>query len=151
MVMGRKPDPMCVFTYVQSLYNHLRKFEWGVSRFSPGWQCCTAHCWTKLNSETVTIVWGCKMSIGTNVVSLYGCFYSSTIYTIVLDLHETVSRPFYLQSIHTTLGTLRIIETWSGCPCQTLEQLHLTGHEFYNFWNVCHDLGFLGSYRIWWQ
>ncbi|KAK1785961.1 hypothetical protein P4O66_017711 [Electrophorus voltai] len=27
MVMGRKPDPMCVFTYVQSLYNHLRKFE----------------------------------------------------------------------------------------------------------------------------
>lgn len=28
MVMGRKPDPMCVFTYVQSMYNHLRKFEW---------------------------------------------------------------------------------------------------------------------------
>lgn len=28
MIMGRKPDPMCVFTYVQSLYNHLRKFEW---------------------------------------------------------------------------------------------------------------------------
>ncbi|KAL4647548.1 smoothelin-like protein 2 [Arapaima gigas] len=27
MMMGRKPDPMCVFTYVQSLYNHLRKFE----------------------------------------------------------------------------------------------------------------------------
>ncbi|XP_014069537.1 smoothelin-like protein 2 isoform X2 [Salmo salar] len=27
MVMGRKPDPMCVFTYVQSMYNHLRKFE----------------------------------------------------------------------------------------------------------------------------
>ncbi|KAB1266204.1 Smoothelin-like protein 2 [Camelus dromedarius] len=27
MVMGRKPDPMCVFTYVQSLYNHLRLFE----------------------------------------------------------------------------------------------------------------------------
>ncbi|NXJ53723.1 SMTL2 protein, partial [Spizaetus tyrannus] len=27
MVMGRKPDPMCVFTYVQSLYNHLRHFE----------------------------------------------------------------------------------------------------------------------------
>lgn len=25
--MGRKPDPMCVFTYVQSLYNHLRRFE----------------------------------------------------------------------------------------------------------------------------
>ncbi|KAJ8401673.1 hypothetical protein AAFF_G00376440 [Aldrovandia affinis] len=25
MVMGRKPDPMCVFTYVQSLYNHLRR------------------------------------------------------------------------------------------------------------------------------
>ncbi|KAI5626742.1 smoothelin-like protein 2, partial [Silurus asotus] len=25
MIMGRKPDPMCVFTYVQSLYNHLRK------------------------------------------------------------------------------------------------------------------------------
>nr|XP_020657323.1 smoothelin-like protein 2 [Pogona vitticeps] len=27
MAMGRKPDPMCVFTYVQSLYNHLRRFE----------------------------------------------------------------------------------------------------------------------------
>ncbi|KAJ8266272.1 hypothetical protein GJAV_G00128530 [Gymnothorax javanicus] len=27
IVMGRKPDPMCVFTYVQSLYNHLRRFE----------------------------------------------------------------------------------------------------------------------------
>nr|XP_019952575.1 PREDICTED: smoothelin-like protein 2 isoform X1 [Paralichthys olivaceus]XP_019952576.1 PREDICTED: smoothelin-like protein 2 isoform X1 [Paralichthys olivaceus] len=27
MVMGDKPDPMCVFTYVQSLYNHLKKFE----------------------------------------------------------------------------------------------------------------------------
>uniref|UniRef100_W5MIB1 Smoothelin, like n=1 Tax=Lepisosteus oculatus TaxID=7918 RepID=W5MIB1_LEPOC len=25
LVMGRKPDPMCVFTYVQSLYNHLRR------------------------------------------------------------------------------------------------------------------------------
>lgn len=27
IVMGNKPDPMCVFTYVQSLYNHLKKFE----------------------------------------------------------------------------------------------------------------------------
>ncbi|NXQ20799.1 SMTL2 protein, partial [Peucedramus taeniatus] len=27
MVMGHKPDPMCVFTYVQSLYSHLRRFE----------------------------------------------------------------------------------------------------------------------------
>ncbi|NXN31689.1 SMTL2 protein, partial [Nycticryphes semicollaris] len=27
MMMGHKPDPMCVFTYVQSLYNHLRCFE----------------------------------------------------------------------------------------------------------------------------
>ncbi|XP_044512679.1 uncharacterized protein LOC123230615 [Gracilinanus agilis] len=27
MAMGRRPDPMCVFTYVQSLYNHLRRFE----------------------------------------------------------------------------------------------------------------------------
>ncbi|XP_030009178.1 smoothelin-like protein 2 [Sphaeramia orbicularis] len=25
--MGDKPDPMCVFTYVQSLYNHLKQFE----------------------------------------------------------------------------------------------------------------------------
>lgn len=25
--MGDKPDPMCVFTYVQSLYNHLKKFD----------------------------------------------------------------------------------------------------------------------------
>ncbi|KAM7033165.1 smoothelin-like protein 2 [Acridotheres tristis] len=27
MVMGHKPDPMCIFTYVQSLYSHLRRFE----------------------------------------------------------------------------------------------------------------------------
>ncbi|XP_046894952.1 smoothelin-like protein 2 isoform X2 [Hypomesus transpacificus] len=27
LVMGNKPDPMCVFTYVQSLYNHLKRFE----------------------------------------------------------------------------------------------------------------------------
>ncbi|KAM4796058.1 smoothelin-like protein 2 isoform 2-T2 [Rhinophrynus dorsalis] len=27
LMMGRKPDPMCVFTYVQSLYNHLKRFE----------------------------------------------------------------------------------------------------------------------------
>ncbi|NXD65912.1 SMTL2 protein, partial [Eolophus roseicapillus] len=27
MMMGHKPDPMCVFTYVQSLYDHLRHFE----------------------------------------------------------------------------------------------------------------------------
>ncbi|XP_035033978.1 smoothelin-like protein 2 isoform X2 [Hippoglossus stenolepis] len=27
MVMGDKPDPMCVFTYVQSLYSHLKTFE----------------------------------------------------------------------------------------------------------------------------
>lgn len=33
MIMGRKPDPMCVFTYVQSLYNHLRKFEWSFDTF----------------------------------------------------------------------------------------------------------------------
>ncbi|XP_068845700.1 smoothelin isoform X4 [Capricornis sumatraensis] len=27
MTMGKKPDPKCVFTYVQSLYNHLRRHE----------------------------------------------------------------------------------------------------------------------------
>lgn len=27
MTMGAKPDPMCVFTYVQSLYSHLKTFE----------------------------------------------------------------------------------------------------------------------------
>ncbi|XP_062845069.1 smoothelin-like isoform X2 [Trichomycterus rosablanca] len=27
MAMGSSPDPMCVFTYVQSLYNHLKRFE----------------------------------------------------------------------------------------------------------------------------
>ncbi|NXH83304.1 SMTL2 protein, partial [Edolisoma coerulescens] len=27
MVMGHKPDPMCIFTYVQALYSHLRRFE----------------------------------------------------------------------------------------------------------------------------
>ncbi|XP_068571730.1 smoothelin-like protein 2 [Cebidichthys violaceus] len=27
MEMGDRPDPMCVFTYVQSLYNHLKPFE----------------------------------------------------------------------------------------------------------------------------
>lgn len=69
MVMGRKPDPMCVFTYVQSLYNHLRKFEWDLSLFSPSWTLCTVPCWTKLNSDIVTIVWGCKMSMGTHTIS----------------------------------------------------------------------------------
>lgn len=66
MVMGRKPDPMCVFTYVQSLYNHLRKFEWDLGPFSPSWTLCTALCWTKLNSD---MVWGCKMSTGTHAIS----------------------------------------------------------------------------------
>lgn len=27
MIMGNKPDPKCIFCYVQSLYNHLRRFE----------------------------------------------------------------------------------------------------------------------------
>ncbi|XP_069475448.1 smoothelin isoform X3 [Ambystoma mexicanum] len=27
MIMGKKPDSKCVFTYVQSLYNHLRRYE----------------------------------------------------------------------------------------------------------------------------
>ena len=27
MIMGNKPDSKCVFCYVQSLYNHLRRFE----------------------------------------------------------------------------------------------------------------------------
>ncbi|KAJ7309575.1 hypothetical protein JRQ81_007626 [Phrynocephalus forsythii] len=27
MIMGRRPDSKCVFTYVQSLYNHLRRHE----------------------------------------------------------------------------------------------------------------------------
>lgn len=36
LLMGRKPDPMCVFTYVQSLYNHLRRFEWAPARGGTG-------------------------------------------------------------------------------------------------------------------
>ncbi|XP_059843968.1 smoothelin isoform X3 [Hypanus sabinus] len=27
MIMRKRPDPKCVFTYVQSLYNHLRRYE----------------------------------------------------------------------------------------------------------------------------
>ncbi|KAJ3604496.1 hypothetical protein NHX12_029236 [Muraenolepis orangiensis] len=27
MIMGNKPDSKCVFTYVQSLVNHLRRYE----------------------------------------------------------------------------------------------------------------------------
>lgn len=27
MIMGNRPDSKCVFTYVQSLYNKLRRFE----------------------------------------------------------------------------------------------------------------------------
>lgn len=27
LIMGNRPDSKCVFTYAQSLYNHLRKFE----------------------------------------------------------------------------------------------------------------------------
>ncbi|XP_016094462.1 smoothelin-like [Sinocyclocheilus grahami] len=32
MIMGKKPDPKCVFTYVQSLVNHLRKHEMMMAR-----------------------------------------------------------------------------------------------------------------------
>ncbi|XP_046872670.1 smoothelin [Hypomesus transpacificus] len=32
MIMGRKPDSKCVFTYVQSLVNHLRRHEMKVAR-----------------------------------------------------------------------------------------------------------------------
>lgn len=32
MIMGKKPDSKCVFTYVQSLVNHLRKHEMMMAR-----------------------------------------------------------------------------------------------------------------------
>nr|XP_033811897.1 smoothelin [Geotrypetes seraphini] len=32
MIMGKKPDSKCVFTYVQSLYNHLRRYELSLRR-----------------------------------------------------------------------------------------------------------------------
>ncbi|MFT7805126.1 smoothelin-like isoform X1 [Arapaima gigas] len=34
MIMGKKPDPKCVFTYVQSLANHLRRYEMACRPFS---------------------------------------------------------------------------------------------------------------------
>ncbi|KPP70976.1 hypothetical protein Z043_110153 [Scleropages formosus] len=34
MIMGKKPDPKCVFTYVQSLVNHLRRYEMTCRPFS---------------------------------------------------------------------------------------------------------------------
>ncbi|XP_029474884.1 smoothelin isoform X4 [Rhinatrema bivittatum] len=32
MIMGKRPDSKCVFTYVQSLYNHLRRYELSLRR-----------------------------------------------------------------------------------------------------------------------
>lgn len=32
MIMGNKPDSKCVFTYVQSLVNHLRRYEMSMGR-----------------------------------------------------------------------------------------------------------------------
>ncbi|MGH0143897.1 UNVERIFIED_CONTAM: hypothetical protein FKN15_001167 [Acipenser sinensis] len=32
MIMGRRPDSKCVFTYVQSLVNHLRRYEMACRR-----------------------------------------------------------------------------------------------------------------------
>lgn len=32
MIMGRKPDSKCVFTYVQSLVNHLRRHEMNLAK-----------------------------------------------------------------------------------------------------------------------
>lgn len=32
MIMGKKPDSKCVFTYVQSLVNHLRRYEMMLAR-----------------------------------------------------------------------------------------------------------------------
>lgn len=32
MIMGKKPDSKCVFTYVQSLVNHLRRYEMSMGR-----------------------------------------------------------------------------------------------------------------------
>lgn len=32
MIMGNKPDSKCVFTYVQSLINHLRRHEMAMGR-----------------------------------------------------------------------------------------------------------------------
>ncbi|MBN3277857.1 SMTN protein, partial [Polyodon spathula] len=32
MIMGRRPDSKCVFTYVQSLFNHLRRYEMACRR-----------------------------------------------------------------------------------------------------------------------
>uniref|UniRef100_A0A3Q3MZF3 Smoothelin b n=1 Tax=Mastacembelus armatus TaxID=205130 RepID=A0A3Q3MZF3_9TELE len=34
MIMGKKPDSKCVFTYVQSLVNHLRRYEMSMGRCS---------------------------------------------------------------------------------------------------------------------
>ncbi|KAJ4941476.1 hypothetical protein JOQ06_011355 [Pogonophryne albipinna] len=35
MIMGNKPDSKCVFTYVQSLVNHLRRYEMSMGRPCP--------------------------------------------------------------------------------------------------------------------
>lgn len=35
MIMGNKPDSKCVFTYVQSLINHLRRVEMSRGISSP--------------------------------------------------------------------------------------------------------------------
>lgn len=37
MIMGNKPDSKCVFTYVQSLVNHLRRYEMSMGRSCDLW------------------------------------------------------------------------------------------------------------------
>ena len=41
MIMGNKPDSKCVFTYVQSLVNHLRRYEMSMGRPCDLWPALT--------------------------------------------------------------------------------------------------------------
>lgn len=48
MIMGNKPDSKCVFTYVQSLVNHLRRYEMSMGRPCDLWPVlseCSASTW----------------------------------------------------------------------------------------------------------
>lgn len=43
MIMGNKPDSKCVFTYVQSLVNHLRRYEMSMGRPCDLWPVFSSH------------------------------------------------------------------------------------------------------------
>lgn len=55
MIMGNKPDSKCVFTYVQSLVNHLRRYEMSMGR--------PCDLWPALIHSSLWLLWGIPRSL----------------------------------------------------------------------------------------